>query len=111
MTVFLRHPASRLALLALVSAFASVATAQDDSKTFDCHVTLGDKKYDLEKLAGEYEASRSVGLPPSTIEDKLTFNLCGALSRKEAVPDDEQVRVPRTSHAARGVFALGSVVD
>ena len=86
----LRHPVSRIVLLTLVSALA--AAAQDDDKPFDCHITLDKINYDLTSLAGEHTISRSRSLPPSTIEDKVTFNLCEDLTRKSDVPEDEQVR-------------------
>ncbi|KAI0705117.1 autophagy-related protein 27 [Cerioporus squamosus] len=84
----LRHPVSRIVLLTLVSALA--AAAPDDDKPFDCRVTLGNVNYDLTSLAGEHTVSRSLQLPPSTIEDKVTFNLCEELKQKSDVPDDEQ---------------------
>lgn len=86
----LRHPVSRIVLLTLVSAL--VAAAQDDDKPFDCHITLDKINYDLTSLAGEHTISRERSLPPSTIEDKVTFNLCEDLTRKSDVPEDEQVR-------------------
>ena len=87
----LRHPVTRIVLLTLVSALAAAA-AQDDDKPFDCHITLDKINYDLTSLAGEHTISRSRSLPPSTIEDKVTFNLCEDLTRKSDVPEDEQVR-------------------
>ncbi|RPD54754.1 hypothetical protein L226DRAFT_534876 [Lentinus tigrinus ALCF2SS1-7] len=84
----LRHPVSRIVLLTLVSALA--AAAQDDDKPFDCHITLGNINYDLTSLAGEHTVSRELQLPPSTIEDKVTFNLCEDLTHKSEVPDDDQ---------------------
>ena len=86
----LRHPVSRVVLLTLVSALA--AAAQDDDKPFDCHITLDKINYDLTSLAGEHTVSREHQLPPSTIEDKVTFNLCADLTRKSEVPDADQVR-------------------
>ena len=89
MAAFSRHPLARVVLFTLVSALA--VAAQDDSKTFDCKPTIGETKYDLENLASEYELSWENGLPPSVIQDKLTFNLCSALTHKDNVPSDEQV--------------------
>ncbi|OJT05776.1 Autophagy-related protein 27 [Trametes pubescens] len=84
---FLRHPLSRLALLTLVS---TLAAAQDDPKPFDCHLTIGDLDYDLTKAGGEHTATRDVKVPPTTIEDKVTFNLCADLERKSDVPPEDQ---------------------
>ncbi|KAI8993858.1 autophagy-related protein 27 [Trametes punicea] len=84
---FLRHSISRLALLTLLTALVS---AQDDSKPFDCHVTLDDFKYDLTSLEGEHTVSREISVPPTTIEDKVTFNLCADLQRKSDVPTEDQ---------------------
>ena len=95
MAAFSRHPLARVVLFTLVSALA--VAAQDDSKTFDCKPTIGETKYDLENLASEYELSWENGLPPSVIQDKLTFNLCSALTHKDNVPSDEQVRVLASS--------------
>ncbi|KAH9895092.1 autophagy-related protein 27 [Cubamyces lactineus] len=84
---FVRHPIARLAILTLVSALAS---AQDASKPFDCHITIGDVKYDLTSLEGEHTVSRELSVPPTTIEDKVTFNLCKDLERKSDVPPEDQ---------------------
>ncbi|KAI0665902.1 autophagy-related protein 27 [Trametes maxima] len=85
--VVLRHHVSRLALLTLVSAFAS---AQDEPKPFECNLTIGDRKYDLNTIDGEHTVSRSLSVPPTTIEDKVTFNLCKDLERKSDVPSEDQ---------------------
>ncbi|CDO72491.1 hypothetical protein BN946_scf184980.g32 [Trametes cinnabarina] len=86
MAVF-RHPISRLAILTLVTALAS---AQEDTKPFDCRITVDDLQYDLESLAGEHSVSRELSVPPSKIEDKVTFNLCADLERKSDVPTEDQ---------------------
>ncbi|KAH9859115.1 autophagy-related protein 27 [Lenzites betulinus] len=87
MMALLRHPLSRLALLTLLSALVS---AQDDPKPFDCHLTIGDLQYDLTKADGEHTAAREVSVPPTTILDKVTFNLCADLERKSDVPSEDQ---------------------
>ena len=84
-----RHPVSRIVFLTLVSALVA---AQDDPKPFDCHITSGDLQYDLTSLAGEHVASRELQQPPSTLDDKVTFNLCEDLKHDGSVPDDDQVR-------------------
>lgn len=89
MPSFHRHPVSRAVLLTLLSAL--VAT-QDDTKPFDCHVTIGQDKYDLTGLKGEFAVDRDISLPPSTIHDKLSFNLCEDLTMKKDVPAEDQVR-------------------
>ena len=95
---FIRHPIARLAILTLVSALAS---AQDASKPFDCHITIGDVKYDLTSLEGEHTVSRELSVPPTTIEDKVTFNLCKDLERKSDVPTEDQVHTILTSSQSR----------
>ena len=104
MVHFARHPASRAVMLTFLSTLAAVAVAaQDDTeKTFDCKFTVGESKYDLSELAGELEVSRDSGLPPSTIQDKLTLNLCGALTHKDDVPADEQVSAMQATTALCG---------
>ncbi|KAI0820037.1 autophagy-related protein 27 [Trametes gibbosa] len=87
MMAFPRHPLSRLALLTLLSAFVS---AQDDPKPFDCHLTVGDFQYDLTKGGGAQSAERAVSVPPTTIVDKVTFDLCDDLERKSDVPPEDQ---------------------
>ena len=89
MPSFHRHPVSRAILLTLLSALVA---AQDNPKPFDCHVTIGQDKYDLTGLEGEFSVDRDISLPPSTIHDKLSFNLCKDLSQKKDVPTEDQVR-------------------
>ena len=89
MPSFHRHPVSRAVLLTLLSALVA---AQDDTKPFDCHVTIGQDKYDLTGLKGEFAVDRDISLPPSTIHDKLSFNLCEDLTTKKDVPAEDQVR-------------------
>ena len=104
MAAFHRHPVSRAVLLTLLSVLAAPVSAQDDSGTFDCHITLGESKYDLTGLKSEFLLERTNSLPPATIEDKLTFNLCAPLSRNDDMPSDEQVR-PHCLHW-RGLLGL-----
>ncbi|KAI0762120.1 autophagy-related protein 27 [Trametes elegans] len=87
MMALFRHPIPRLVLLTLLSALAA---AQDDSKPFDCHLTLGDLKYDLTSLGGEHSVAREVSVPPTVLEDRVTFNLCADLERKSDVPSEDQ---------------------
>ncbi|KAI9061762.1 hypothetical protein FKP32DRAFT_1575350 [Trametes sanguinea] len=87
MMAFLRHSISRLAILTLLTALAST---QDTPKPFDCHITIDELQYDLGSLAGEHSVSRELSVPPSTIEDKVTFNLCADLERKSDVPTEDQ---------------------
>ncbi|PIL29752.1 hypothetical protein GSI_08191 [Ganoderma sinense ZZ0214-1] len=87
MPSFHRHPVSRAVLLTLLSALVA---AQDDQKPFDCHVTIGQDKYDLTGLKGEFAAERDISLPPSTIHDTLSFNLCEDLTTKKDVPAEDQ---------------------
>ncbi|KAI1795745.1 autophagy-related protein 27 [Ganoderma leucocontextum] len=87
MPPFPRHPVSRAVLLTLLSALVA---AQDDQKPFDCRVTIGEDKYDLTGLKGEFSTERDISLPPSTIHDKLFFNLCEDLTQKKDVPQEDQ---------------------
>ncbi|KAI0630091.1 autophagy-related protein 27 [Trametes polyzona] len=112
MMALLRHPLSCLALLTLVSALVS---AQEDSKPFDCHITIGDLQYDLTKAGGEHSATREVPVPPTTIEDKVTFNICEDLEHKSDVPSEDQcpkgtraclVRTNRKEGQADRVFSV-----
>ncbi len=89
MPSFHRHPISRAVLLTLLSALVA---AQDDQKPFDCNVIIGQDKYDLTGLKGEFAVERDISLPPSTVHDKLSFNLCEDLTSKKDVPTEDQVR-------------------
>ncbi|KAH9942502.1 autophagy-related protein 27 [Epithele typhae] len=88
MTPLHRHPVSRLALLAFTGLLA--VHAADDDKPFDCHVKIGESQFDLTKVAGEHSVSRKLDLPPSTITDRLTFNLCKDLVPADKTPADEK---------------------
>ncbi|KAG2043456.1 autophagy-related protein 27 [Suillus americanus] len=89
--MILRHfipqslPATLLSLLLLLS-HTVLVTAED----FDCHVTTGGLKWDLTPLEGSHTLSRTRELPPTTMLDELTFNLCKDLEPMNGVPDDEQ---------------------
>ncbi|OBZ70582.1 Autophagy-related protein 27 [Grifola frondosa] len=80
-----RHPLSSLfLLLSLASAFAS---AQDP---FDCYITDGNLKYDLNSLEGERTVTRESEMPPSIMVETVTFNLCKDLEQKEGVSSEDQ---------------------
>ncbi|TCD65116.1 hypothetical protein EIP91_003090 [Steccherinum ochraceum] len=81
-----RHHLLPLALL-LSCAFSSVwAQAQE----FDCHVTLGDLKYDLTSLNHDYILSRDRDTPPTKTRDTVRFNLCADLKPLDGVAAEDQ---------------------
>jgi hypothetical protein len=87
----LRHPfhlPRSLAFCAILLLTARQVLAQD---SFNCHITLDDRKYDLTQLAGEHNVSRVRDTPPTKFRDSVTFNLCQNLNKLEGVPDKEQV--------------------
>ncbi|OAX39977.1 hypothetical protein K503DRAFT_34465 [Rhizopogon vinicolor AM-OR11-026] len=78
-------PLNLLALLLLLSSAVNV-TAED----FSCLVTLGEQSWDLTALGGEQEVQRTRDTPPTTMVDKLRFNLCGDLPSLKDVPEGDQ---------------------
>ena len=88
MAVLCRHTVSRVLFITLLTALVA---AQDDQKQpFDCHVSIDGNTYDLTGLKGEHTVTRDSVMPPSTIHDAVTFNLCEDLA-KGTVPDEDQV--------------------
>lgn len=90
--MILRHRPNAHALscvLLLLSLAAVGASAEED---FDCHIALGDTKYDLTSLEGMKVISRERDTPPTKYKDVVTFDLCGAIP-KSSVPDNEQVSI------------------
>lgn len=83
-------PVSLLSLsLLLSSVYAQEAT---DSDPFNCHITSNSLNFDLTKLAGEHNATRTRDTPPSTMLDSLRFDLCADLKPQEGVAEADQVR-------------------
>lgn len=76
-------------LLLLISA----ARSQLNS---DCHLSIGDDKYDFSALKGDHTISRSRPLPPTNMTDTLRFNICNELSLLEGVSSGDQVRIRKT---------------
>jgi len=70
-------------LLLLVSA----ASSQPDA---DCHLSIGDDRYDFSALNGDHTISRSRSLPPTNMTDTLRFNICKELSLLEGVGSGDQ---------------------
>jgi len=66
----------------------NAASAQLDT---DCHLTIGDNKYDLSELSGDRTLSRTRQTPPTSMTDTLRFNVCKDLSLLEGVDASEQV--------------------
>jgi len=81
-----RGTSSLWLLLLLISA----ASPQPDA---DCHLSIGDDKYDLHTLKGDHTISRSRSLPPTNMTDTLRFNICNELSPLEGVGSGDQVRI------------------
>ena len=73
----------------LLLSLAAVRVSADDA--FDCHVTIGEQKYDLTKLEGVRSVSQERNSPPTKYKDTVTFNLCGEIPRSSSIPEDEQV--------------------
>lgn len=73
-------------LLLLISA----ASSQPDP---DCHLSIGDDRYDFSALQGDRTVSRSRSLPPTNMTDTLRFNICKGLSPLEGVGSGDQVRI------------------
>ncbi|KAG9316638.1 autophagy-related protein 27-domain-containing protein [Chiua virens] len=69
-------------LLFLLSAAIHV-TAQN-SRSFDCHFSVGDRHYDLSELAGIKVVNRTRDSPPTTYLDELRFDLCADMTPVEA---------------------------
>ncbi|TBU61600.1 autophagy-related protein 27 [Dichomitus squalens] len=86
MAVLCRYTISRVLFLTLLS---TLVAAQDDQKPFDCHVTIGEDAYDLTGLKGEHTVTRESNMPPSTIHDAVTFNLCEDLAKSSAPEEDQ----------------------
>lgn len=83
-------------LLWLLAFLLTAASAQPDP---ECHMDIGDDKYDFSALSGDHTVSRTRSSPPTKISDTLRFNVCKELSLLEGVDTGDQVRVlcyPRT---------------
>jgi hypothetical protein len=88
-TMILRHPFSwSSCTLALV---AHSLLARADGNDFDCSATIDNTKFDFSSLSGEYTVSRTRDTPPTSMKDELRFDLCNDLSKKDSVPDQDQV--------------------
>lgn len=74
-------------LLWLLTLLLTAARAQPDS---DCHITIGDNKYDFSALSGDHAVSRTRSSPPTNMTDTLRFNVCKELSLIEDVDAGEQ---------------------
>jgi len=78
-----RGTSSLWLLLLLISA----ASSQLDA---DCHLSIGDDKYDFNALNGDHTLSRSRSLPPTNMTDTLRFNICKELTLLEGVASGDQ---------------------
>jgi len=95
-----RGTSSLWLLLLLISA----ASSQPDA---DCHLSIGDDRYDFSKLKGDHTISRSRSLPPTNVTDTLRFNICKDLSLLEGIGSGDQVRIRKISKAPlRMIYAV-----
>ena len=79
-------------LLLLISAASSQLDAE-------CHLSIGDDRYDFSALQGDHTISRSRSLPPTDMTDTLRFNICKELSLLEGVSSGDQVRIQNVPKA------------
>lgn len=79
-------------LLWFLLLLTSGASSQPDA---ECHLSVGDYKYDFSALKGDKSISRTRSSPPTTMTDTLRFNICKELSPIEGVGSGDQVRVRR----------------
>ena len=91
--MILRHSLSLPHCLALCAVLLFVTQQTSAQDVFDCHITIGDNKYDLAALGGEHTVSRERDTPPTKFRDTVTFNLCEDLKKVDGVPDNEQVSI------------------
>jgi len=90
-------------LLCFLLLLISAASSQPDA---ECHLFVGDYKYDLSELSGDQATLRTRSTPPTNITDTLRFNVCKELSPLEGVASGDQVCI-RTS--LRALFSDESV--
>jgi hypothetical protein len=81
-----RGTSSLWLLLLLISAASSQLDAE-------CHLSIGDDRYDFSALGGDHTISRSRSLPPTNMTDTLRFNICNELGQLEGVGSGDQVRI------------------
>jgi len=74
-------------LLWLLAFLLTAASAQPDS---ECHMDIGDDKYDFSALSGDHNVSRTRSSPPTNMSDTLRFNVCKELSLLEGVDAGDQ---------------------
>lgn len=83
---------------AALLALTSYASADD----FNCRFQYGDLTYDLTNLAGEHQIMRERRSPPTTMVDKVKFNLCADLDREGSIDERDQVRTIFVTRAILG---------
>jgi len=74
-------------LFCFLSLLISAASSQPDA---ECHLSVGDYKYDLSELSGDQAILRTRSSPPTNITDTLRFNICKELSPLEGVASSDQ---------------------
>ena len=87
-----RGTSSLWLLLLLISAASSQLDAE-------CHLSIGDDKYDFSALNGDHSLSRSRSSPPTNMTDMLRFNICKELTPLEGVGSGDQVRIRNIAKA------------
>jgi hypothetical protein len=93
LTMILRPTLPNSLPLALLLLLPSLVSAQGNSDTFNCYVTVDSINFNLTSLAGQHDISRLRQTPPSTMVDSLSFNLCADLKPKDGIAEGDQVRV------------------
>ncbi|KAI0256035.1 autophagy-related protein 27 [Lactifluus subvellereus] len=83
--MILRH--REVSSIWLLLLFISATSSQPDA---ECHISIGDNKYDFSALAGDHTVSRTRSLPPTSMTDTLRFNICKELSPLEDVDSSDQ---------------------
>jgi len=92
--MIIRHRGTYLLYFLLL--LISSASSQPDA---ECHLSVGDNKYDLSALSGDQTISRTRSSPPTTITDTLRFNVCKELTPLEGVASGDQVRIRNSLQA------------
>lgn len=73
---------------AALLALTSYASADE----FNCRFQYNGLEYDLTGLAGEHQIMRERRSPPTTMVDKVKFDLCADLEREGSIDERDQVR-------------------
>jgi hypothetical protein len=67
------------------------------SADWECKFTVSNVgDYDLSRLAGQHTVERTRSTPPTSMIDRVIFDVCNELNQSQA-PESERVRVLLTS--------------